>query len=386
MTRLSLVLLFSVAVLPHASELHAEEKKKNFDKVRTVINTAIQDSAFPSATVLVMQKGTRLFHEGFGRMTYDLSSRRTDTTTVYDLASVTKVLATTLSIMKLYELGKLRLDDSVSKFIPEFANHGKERITLTNLLIHDGGLPAFRPYERTHTAPDEAMRSLYNETPKALPGDTTIYSDLDFILLGEIVRRITGKRLDQFFTDTFAEPLGLQTTGFYAGAPPPDSIRQFITPVETDSGWKATSLETRPLVHDPRAAFFGGVAGHAGLFSSASDAATLMQMLMNGGEFGGTRYLKRETIALFTKRHSMKSTRALGWDTRSQDTTASTGKYFSQGSYGHLGYTGTSIWVDQARQLCVIFFTNRVYPTSSNNKIRAVRKRLHDAVIQSLSK
>jgi CubicO group peptidase (beta-lactamase class C family) len=351
---------------------------KPFEKVRKTIEAAIKDSAFPSAVVAVMQNGRVLFHEAFGRLTYDTLSARTDTSTIYDLASLTKVLSTTLCIMRLYDEGKIRLTDSVKTFIPEFGNRGKEKILVRNLLIHDSGLIAFRRYSQFCPNADSALQHIYNDTLIKPVGDSTIYSDLNFILLGEIIRRITGKPLNEYFEETFVRPLGLRHT-FFA---PPDSLRYRIAPTEVDCTWKLPFA--RPLVHDPTAALFGGVSGHAGLFSTASDILTLMQVVMNGGSFGGRTFFKKETVALFTQRDSVHRVRALGWDMRDSGEKASTGKYFSMQSYGHLGYTGTSVWVDPTRQLCVVFLTNRVYPTSANNKIRAVRRLLHDAVIESL--
>ncbi|MFN3385863.1 MAG: serine hydrolase domain-containing protein [Candidatus Thermochlorobacter sp.] len=367
-----LVALFSMATAPLGAP------PKPFEKVRRVISDAIKDSAFPSAVVAVMQNDRLVFHEAFGHLTYDTLSARTDTNTIYDLASVTKVLATTLSVMRLYDDGQLSLTDPVAKFIPEFANRGKEQILLRNLLIHDSGLIAFRRYSQFCPNADSALKHIFNDTLIRRTGDSTIYSDLNFILLGEIVRRITHKRLDEYFYETFARPLGLQNTFFN----PPDSVLYRIAPTEVDCTWKLPFK--RPLVHDPTSALFGGVAGHAGLFSTASDILTIMKMLMHGGSLYGKTFLKPETVQRFTTRDSVHRVRALGWDVRDAGEKASTGKYFSMQSYGHLGFTGTSVWVDPTRTLCVVFLTNRVYPTSANNKIRAVRRQLHDAVIESL--
>lgn len=368
---LSLFALGSAAMPTH-------HPSKPFDKVRKVVTDAIQDSAFPSAVVAVMQSDRVLFHEAFGHLTYDTLSPRADTSTIYDLASVTKVLATTLCVMRLYDEGKLALSDPVSKFIPEFANRGKENILLRNLLIHDSGLIPFRRYSQFCPSADSALRHIFNDTLIRRTGDSTIYSDLNFILLGEIVQRLTGQRLDEYFYQTFARPLGLRHTFFN----PPDSVLYRVAPTEVDCTWKLPFK--RPLVHDPTAALFGGVAGHAGLFSTTSDILTIMRMVMNGGSLNGRTFIKPETIRLFTTRDSVHRVRALGWDVRTASENTSTGKYFSMQSYGHLGFTGTSVWVDPTRNLCVVFLTNRVYPTSANNKIRTVRRLLHDAVIESL--
>ncbi len=376
----SLIAFVFIFALPGAGDMPTalSRSPKPFEKVRKTVEGAIKDSAFPSAVVAVMQNGRVLFHEAFGRLTYDTLSARTDTNTIYDLASVTKVLATTLCLMRLYDEGKIRLTDSVKTFIPEFGNRGKEKILIRNLLIHDSGLIPFRRYSQFCPSADSALRHIYNDTLIKPVGDSTIYSDLNFILLGEIIRRITGKPLNDYFQETFAQPLGLRHTLFA----PPDSLRYRIAPTEVDCTWKLPFA--RPLVHDPTAALSGGVSGHAGLFSTASDILALMQVVMNGGSFGGRTFFKKETVELFTLRDSVHRVRALGWDVRDTGEKASTGKYFSMQSYGHLGYTGTSVWVDPTRQLCVVFLTNRVYPTSANNKIRAVRRLLHDAVIESL--
>lgn len=355
-------------------------QSSGFEKVRHVVTDAIEDKAFPSAVVAIMQHNRILFHEAFGRLTYEPSSPKADTTTIYDLASVTKVLATTLSLMKLYDEGKLKLDDPVTKYIPEFGSNGKGHITLRNLCLHNAGLIEFRHYYETCKTPEAVMQAIYNDSLIYPTGTRTVYSDLDFILLGEVVRRITGQRLDQYFEATFRKPLGLTSTCFC----PPDSLLSRIAPTEADPNWHFP--QKRPLVHDPNAALLGGVAGHAGLFSTSGDILKLMKMVMAGGTANGKRFLKKETVKLFTARDSVLGQRALGWDIKTGGEKASVGKYFSRKSYGHLGYTGTSVWVDPTRDLCVVFLTNRVYPTSSNIKIRSVRRLLHNAVIESLEK
>lgn len=349
-----------------------------FEKVRHVITDAIDDKTFPSAVVAVMQRDRILFHEAFGRLTYDPSSPKTDTATIYDLASVTKVLATTLSLMRLYDEGKIKLDDPVIKYIPEFGVNGKEQITLQNLCLHNAGLVEYRHYSETCKTPEAVMAAIYSDTLIYPTGTRTVYSDLDFILLGEVVHRITGQRLDQYYEVTFRKPLGLISTFFC----PPDSLLSRIAPTEADPNWLFP--QKRPLVHDPNAALLGGVAGHAGLFSTSGDILKLMKMVMAGGTANGKRFLKKETIKLFTTRDPVLGQRALGWDVKTGGEKASVGKYFSQKSYGHLGFTGTSVWVDPTRDLCVVFLTNRVYPTSANIKIRSVRRLLHNAVIESI--
>jgi CubicO group peptidase (beta-lactamase class C family) len=370
-----LVCFFSIAFFVASA---GAREKPPFEKVRKVILTAIKDGAFPSAVVAIMKDDRVLFHDAFGSFTYDKHSTKTDTNAIYDMASLTKVLATTMCVMKLYDDGKLRLEDSLTKFIPEFGKRGKAGITIKHLLLHNSGLVAFRQYEKFCDNRAQMLAHIFNDTLRAPIGDTTIYSDVNFILLGELIERISGKALDQFYKETFVDPLGLKSTMFN----PPESLYVRIPPVEADSLWRFQWK--RPRVHDPRAALAEGVAGHAGLFSSSSDILVLARLMLNGGIVNGKRMIKPQTIALFTQRDSEKSTRALGWDTRSAKE-SSAGELLSMRSFGHTGYTGTSIWIDPNRSLAVVFLTNRVYPTSANIKIRKVRQLLHNAVIESLN-
>ncbi|MCS6988625.1 MAG: serine hydrolase [Chloroherpetonaceae bacterium] len=350
----------------------------DFPKTRAVIESAIKQKAFPSATVLVWKDGKTLLHESFGRLTYEPNSRKTDTLTLYDLASLTKPLVVTLSLMKFHSEGKIRLDDSLKTFLPETANGGKERLTLKDLLLHQSGLVAFRRYYDCCSTETQVLTRIYADTLIRRAGDTTIYSDLNFVLLGKVVEAISGKRLDEHFSETFCEPLGLKNLTFN----PPDSLAYRIAPTEADENWKFA--RKRPRVHDPTAAMLGGVSGNAGLFGNASDILRLLLPLLNGGAIDSLRFFSPETITLFTTRDPKLKLRALGWDMRTNGEKTSTGKYFSMETFGHTGFTGTSVWIDKRRNLCVIFLTNRVYPTSENRQILAVRRALHDAVMEDL--
>lgn len=353
-------------------------KREKFENVDEVIESAIADSAFPSAVVGVLQGNKVVFHNAYGRLTYEESSPKTTLNTIYDLASLTKALATTLSLMKLYEEGKFRLTDKASRYLPELKGYGKEQITIRHLLLHTAGFVPFRPFIRTCFFPKDVMQSIYHDSLRYTPGTKTIYSDIDFILLGELVKRISARPLDEYFHENFVKPLGLRATFFL----PPDSLRYRIAPTEHDTTWSLP--RARPLVHDPNAALLGGVAGHAGLFSTSGDILRLMSMVMNGGKFNGKDILQPEIVWLFTKRDTVLRKRALGWDMKSPGGRSSAGRYFSLFTFGHLGFTGTSVWVDPTRSLCVVFLTNRVYPNALNKQIRRVRSVLHDAVIQSL--
>lgn len=347
--------------------------------VKTAVDAAIQEGAFPSASVGVVHNGKVVMRESFGRFTYAANSLKTPLDAIYDMASLTKVMATTMCIMKLYDEGKLGLEDSVTKFIPEFGTNGKSHIRIKNLLQHNSGLAAFRPYDLRVKGAEEAMQALYNEKLVYKTGDSTVYSDLGFITLGEIIRRISGKALDVFYAEHIARPLGLQSSVFN-----PDSLMRLRTaPTENDTTWKQGFK--RPLVHDPRSALLHGVAGHAGLFSNVDDIMRVMQVLTapEANLVGGKPFIKPETVKLFTTRASDKSSRALGWDTKLPEK-CSCGDFFSPTSFGHTGFTGTSIWYDPVRKLCVVLLSNRVFPTSENNKIRAVRPAVHNAVVQAL--
>jgi len=352
----------------------------NFAKTRAVIESSIQSKAFPSATLLVWKDGKVLFHESFGRLTYEPSARKTDTLTLYDLASLTKPLAVTLSLMKFHSEGKIRLDDSLKTFLPQTANGGKENLTLKDLLLHQSGLIAFRRYYDCCSTETQVLTRIYNDTLIRRIGDTTIYSDLNFVLLGKVVEAISGKRLDQHFAETFATPLGLKNLMFV----PPDSLASRIAPTEVDTHWKFSF--PRPKVHDPTAAMLGGISGNAGLFGNASDILRLLLPLLNGGTLDSLHFFTLETIRLFTTRDPKHKLRALGWDMRTNSEKTSTGKYFSMNTFGHTGFTGTSVWIDPERNLCVIFLTNRVYPTSTNRQILSVRRALHDAIIEDLER
>ncbi len=350
----------------------------SFSNTRSVIETAIKQKAFPSATLLIWHNGKVLFHDSFGRLTYEPYAPKTDTLTLYDLASLTKPLAVTLSLMKFHSEGKIQLTDSLKTFLPQTANGGKEHLTLKDLLLHQSGLIAFRRYYDCCSTETQVLSRIYSDTLIRQIGDTTIYSDLNFVLLGKVVEAISGKRLDEHFSETFAMPLGLKHLMFC----PPDSLSYRIAPTEVDTHWKFSF--PRPKVHDPTAAMLGGVSGNAGLFGNAGDILRLMLPLLNGGRLDSLQFFTPETIALFTTRDPKHKLRALGWDMRTNSEKTSTGKYFSMNTFGHTGFTGTSLWVDPSRNLCVIFLTNRVYPTSSNRQILSVRRALHDAIIEDL--
>src|SRR5581483_8059197 len=266
-----------------------------------------------------------------------------------DLASLTKVVATTTSVMKLVEEGKLRLNDPVAAFIPEFAKHRKKDITIRQLMTHVSGLRPDLELDVEFTGADEAIRRATEEVPIAKPGERFVYSDINYFLLGDIVRRVSGERLDQYAAVHIFQPLGMSNTMFL----PPDTLRARIAPTEpcTGLGWPCNKPGVpflRGIVHDPTARRMGGVAGHAGLFSTAADLSRFCRMLLGGGRLDDVRVLSDATVARMTAPSTptnVPELRGLGWDIDSPYA-ANRGELFPIGSFGHTGFTGTSLWLD----------------------------------------
>ncbi len=348
-----------------------------------VITAALRDRAFPGAAVAVGRGGVLIKERGYGYFTY-ADVDRVSERSLYDLASVTKVIATTAAAMKLYEEGRLGLDERVAHYLPEFGQRGKGRITIRQLLAHTAGQRAFHPFhtdEDIHSA-DDVLRFIYADSSRYRPGSQTVYSDFDMIVLGKVIEEITRQPLDVYVHETFFEPLGMTNTR-YLGTGRPDPT---VVPTESDRTFRGRILQGE--VHDEAAWILGGVSGHAGLFSTAEDLAKFAYMLANGGEAYGRRFFRPETIELFTERVSSRGRypMALGWmswRSRSEGS-SSAGRLFGPRSYGHTGFTGTSIWIDPDEQLFVILLTNRVYPSRRNSRIQSVRPALADAAAGSL--
>ena len=371
--------IMSILILILNLSLYCQSNDFQFNAVDKVINKAVEDKSFPGAVVLVWKDGKTIYEKAFGNYTYDSSSPKIKTNTLFDLASLTKVVATTTAAMICYDRKLFSLDDKVVKYIPEFGVNGKEYITIKNLLIHNSGLPAWKKFYGRDLKYDDVINEIYSSELEYKTGEKTVYSDLGIITLGKIIEKVTGKSLDVFCKDEIFIPLKMEST-FYN---PADSLKKLCAPTETDNYWRMKTLQGE--VHDETSAMLNGVAGHAGLFSTADDLSKLMSVLLNKGKVNQKIFIQQRTIELFTKRVSEESTRAIGWDTKS-DSGSSAGKYFSKNSFGHTGYTGTSIWADPDRNLFVVFLTNRVYPTRENTKIQKVRPQLHNAVIKSIEK
>ena len=352
---------------------------KIFIEADSLIENVISDSAFPGAVLLVSKDGKIVHENAYGHYTYDQTSPRMNINTIFDLASVSKVLGTTTVAMMLIDKGKMNLDDKVIKFLPEFNNNGKENITIRNLLVHNSGLAAFKKYYDIYSKADEVINDIMNLTPEQEPGSKYVYSDLGMITLQKVMEKISGKSLDKFLGENLFGPLGMNSTMYS----PSTELKEMCAPTEYDDFYRMRQLQGE--VHDERAYMLNGVAGHAGLFSTAPDLAKFLQMILQKGNFNGKQYIKPETVEMFTKKQSEQSSRGLGWDTKSPEG-SSAGKYFSLLSYGHTGYTGTSVWTDPLLNTFVILLTNRVYPTRKNNKLSQVRPLIHDAVYQAVIK
>jgi CubicO group peptidase (beta-lactamase class C family) len=353
-------------------------------RVQEVVARAIENGTAPGAVVVVARRGKIVLERAFGRTTYEKDAGKVTPDTLYDIASVTKVVITTTLAMILYERGLLDLDSPVVRYVPEFRGEGKDEVLVKDLLAHSGGLLWWTDLYQTFEGktPEESRRG-YLSTIYAMPLDyaprsKTVYSDLGILLLGEVLERVTGKGLEDLANEEVLGPLGMSDTRYR----PPASLRSRIAPTEVDP-WRGRLVHGE--VHDENAFGLGGVAPHAGLFSTARDLAAFAQMMLNGGAFGGHRLLKPETIALFTRRADRVpgSSRALGWDTPSPPSSA--GALFSASSYGHTGFTGTSLWIDPERELFAILLTNRVHPTRENPKITELRPAFHDAVMEAIA-
>jgi serine-type D-Ala-D-Ala carboxypeptidase len=319
-----------------------------------VVERGIAAGGFPGAAVVVGRRGAAVWHRGYGRLDWRRGSRPVSAdSTLYDVASLTKVIATTAAAMVLYDRGKLALDAPVHRYLPAFVGDGREEVTVRDLLTHRSGLPAGRDLWRIASSPAQARRSVLR-TPLAWPAGThQIYSDLGADVLGFVVEAAAGEPLDRFLRRNVYDPLGMSNTRFRPGR----AARLRAAPTETRP---PRGYPLRGEVHDENAYALGGVAGHAGLFSTASDLAVFAQTLLNGGEYEGVRVFSDTAVALFTTRAS--GWRALGWNTCAGG--GSCGSYLGKRSFGHTGFTGTSLWIDPDRELFVIVLTNWVHNAS----------------------
>ena len=344
------------------------------DSLQALLGRAARDSAFPGAYAVVGTHSGILAEDSVGHLDWGPSAVP-DEHSLWDLASLTKVIGMTTAVMQLYELGKLDLDAPLQRYIPDWKGPHKELVTVRQLITHTSGLPADRPYDRqTHDA-DSVAKLMFATPLDTLPGVRMVYSDIGAYMLGRLVERISGEALDQYLLNHVFGPLGMAETMYR----PPASLKARIAPTEIDPvrGGKVWGV-----VHDERAYYLGGISAHAGLFSSAHDLARFAEMYLNGGTLDGIRILQPQTIELFTKRQLQD--RALGW--QKPDGSNSAGHMMSELAFGHTGFTGTSIWIDPGTDVFVILLSNRVNPTRANNKIGRVRVALADAVMSTLTR
>jgi CubicO group peptidase (beta-lactamase class C family) len=336
----------------------------------SIVTAAIADKASPGAALAIGRNGVVGYMRAYGALDWDPASAAVTDSSLYDMASLTKVIATTTAAMMLEESGKLDIDRTVASYLPEFDAPDKAHITVRQLLTHRGGMEAFSDLWRTNHGRAEYLRAL-NARPLAYqPGSKMIYSDWDMVLMQFVIERLAGTTLDVFVDERLFKPLGMRDSHFN----PSQDLLPRIAPTENEA-FRGGLI--RGVVHDENAWSLGGVSGNAGLFSSARDLAIFCQMMLNGGELNGVRVLKPATIARWTARQDPGSSRALGWDTPSPQSSA--GHYFSPRSFGHTGFTGTSIWVDPEKQLYVVLLTNRVNPTRQNQKQVPLRRAVADA-------
>lgn len=346
--------------------------------VDSLMNASIADRAFPGAAVAVGRNGVLTKIDAFGYFTYEKKVPVT-TASLFDLASLTKVVGTTTAAMKLYDQGRLDLDDRVIDYLPEFGQGGKSDVTIRHLLTHTAGLIPFRPFHQIGiTERQDLIDSIMAEDLLYEPGTESRYSDLGMITLMLVIETITGQPFAEWVEANVFEPLEMSATG-YRGHRPDTAI----VPTEFDELFRNRLIQGE--VHDEAAWILGGVSGHAGLFSTVDDLSRFAFMLTNDGYVNGRQFVDPETIHTFTQpQNPDKHTRGLGWDTKNPEGYSSAGELFGPNSFGHTGFTGTSLWIDPDQDLFVILLTNRVYPTRENLKITQIRPKLADLAYQSI--
>jgi beta-glucosidase-like glycosyl hydrolase/CubicO group peptidase (beta-lactamase class C family) len=406
----------SGSFLPHVNPDAAGLDPIKLNAVDSIFNDAIEKGAAPGGVVLVVKDGKIAYHKAYGYSTYD-KKEPVQLESIFDMASCTKICATTISIMKLYDAGKVDLNKKLGDYLPWVKGSNKENLLLSNILLHQAGLVSFIPfYKETLDAEGKPLAkyystkqtdsfnirvadnlfmrtdwrdTLYKRILQSPLGETGkyIYSDNDFIFLGKVVEAVSGQPLDEYVKKEFYTPLGLTTAGF---KPREHFALNRVIPTEHEKTFRLQLL--RGDVHDPGAAMFGGVAGHAGLFSNAYDLAVIMQMLLNGGTFNGKKYLNASTVELFTAYHSTISRRGYGFDKPEKDNATRPEPYpclsASPQTFGHTGYTGTCVWADPAKKLIFIFLSNRVNPDGGdvNKKLlnMNVRPKIHEAIYKAM--
>lgn len=348
--------------------------------IRTVVERGIRRGVYPGAVVVIGRQDTVLFEKGFGHTTWGRGSPTpSPLLTRWDLASLTKVIATASSAMVLVDQGRVSLDAPVSRYLPRFTGDGRELITVRMLLDHTSGLRAYLPLYRLADSRAAAIEILYGATPVRIPGASPVYSDLNAMLLGLLVEAVTGESLDEVAGRVVFTPLGLAATTFAPGL----SARLSVAP-----SWSAHGQPVPGRVNDDNANLLGGVAGHAGLFSTGDDVARFAQVWLREGSTGQGPWVSAATIREFLRRTTLSGSRALGWDTPEQHGSSPSiyGTLAGSRTFGHSGWTGTMLWVDPTRDLFLVFLTNRSLEPRAHHSIaalRALRGELSDIVIRA---
>ncbi len=333
-----------------------------FSEVDAVIESSIQSHIFPGATVIIGTADSILYHHAYGHFTYDAGATPVDTASIFGLASLTKVFATSMCMMKCIDSGLVSDEDYVKNWVPEFNNNGKGSIKVKHLLLHNSGLPA---YTTAQSTPQATLNRIYNITMSQSIGTYT-YSCLNFIMTMRVVEEATGMPMWQFYKQIYTDPMHLQRTMFT----PPDSLKSECLP---------TTRSVQGTVHDPLAAGLNGLSGNAGLFSTSGDLAKFCQMMLNFGKYRGLQFVDSTTIIPFTTLHAQSNSRAYGWGING----SSSGTLMSNLNYGHTGYTGTSAFLDPTRKLFVVLLTNRVYP-DDNTSVTSTRQAVADAAVRAV--
>jgi serine-type D-Ala-D-Ala carboxypeptidase len=362
---------------------HSDQHTR-FHAARSVLQDAVEQHAFPGAAYGVLLKGQIVALDALGHFTYEGDSPAVTSETIFDLASVTKILATTAMAMLLFDRGILDLEAPLGEILPGFVigrepGSGKERVTLQMLLAHSSGLPAYARLFEQHTAANQLLRACLQLKLETQPGSRAEYSDIGFILLGKALEVLAGDYLARFCSREIFAPLKMMNTYFC----PPQKLRLQIPPTEIDTGFRKRVIQGE--VQDEHAYVLGGCGGHAGLFADVLDVLRFADcILAEGRTASGQQLFRPATVRLFAAKQNEPAgtSRALGWDTPTAP--SSSGKYFSASAIGHLGYAGTSLWIDPARQLAVVLLTNRTWPDRSSKAIQKTRPAFHDAVFAAL--
>lgn len=344
--------------LPHVKPEAVGMNPARLAKIDFVVKRGLDRKSMPGAVVLVGYQGKIVFLKAYGYRQLQPKKVKMTTDTVFDMASLTKPIATATSVMQLVEQGKIKLKDPVSKYIPEFAVNGKEGVTVYQLLTHQGGLIPDNSIKDYQDGPAKAMECIYALKLYYKPGTRFVYTDVGFILLADIVNRVTGKSVHDYSQKNIFGHLGMKETGYL---PSPELSKRAATTQQREKHWMQGE------VHDPRAYRLGGVAGHAGLFSTAEDLAVYAQAMLGQGTYKGVQILKPETVEIMTRGYPVDDVvRGLGWDVLSRYS-SNRGDLFSRQAFGHGGFTGTSLWIDPAQDLFVIFLSNRVHPNGKGS-------------------